>query len=186
MIQRRLITVLVAVLMALISFGVIGAATVPKIVSAQTQVADEPLADASSEARARALMKQVRCVVCQAQSIDESDAGIASDMRRLIRQQITDGKDDAEILTYLSDRYGDFVLFKPPFKTTTVLLWAGPFLLLIMGGIIIAHFFRHRPTAPERTFSADERKRIDTALKEDIDSLSSSLDSSTTTAPRDA
>ncbi len=183
---RPHISSLAAVLMTLLGVGVIGMATAPKMASAQTQVADEPLIDATLEARARALMKQVRCVVCQAQSIDESDAGIAGDMRRLIRQQIADGKDDAEILTYLSDRYGDFVLFKPPFKATTVLLWAGPFLLLIGGGVIIAHFFRHRPVAPEKIFSADERKRIDTALKADDESLPSSLDGGTTTASRDA
>jgi cytochrome c-type biogenesis protein CcmH len=133
----------------------LGLLLVSPLAFAQTQVADQPLADPALEARARALMKEVRCVVCQAQSIDESDAGIASDMRRLIREQIDSGKSDAEILTYLSDRYGDFVLFKPPFKAATALLWAGPFLLLIVGGTVIVFFFRRRPATPEKALSAD-------------------------------
>lgn len=160
----------------------LGGILLPQVALAQTQVADEPLADTALEMRARALMKEVRCVVCQAQSIDESDAGIASDMRRLIRQQIADGKSDAEILKYLSDRYGDFVLFKPPFKAATALLWAGPFLLLIIGGTIIVFFFRRRPAAPAKALSAAELDRINAAL--DAEHLPSRPQEATTSAPR--
>jgi cytochrome c-type biogenesis protein CcmH len=112
-------------------------------------------------------MKDVRCVVCQAQSIDESDAGIASDMRRLIRAEIADGKTDEEIRTYLADRYGDFVLFKPPFKATTALLWVGPFLLLAFGAGIIVVFFRKRRTgtSPQTQLNADEARRVADALR---------------------
>ncbi len=131
---------------------------------AQTQIPDAPLADAALEMRARDLMKQVRCVVCQAQSIDESDAGIAADMRRLIREKIAAGESDEAILKYLVDRYGDFVLFKPPFKATTALLWAGPFLLLGLGGLMMVVFFRRRAAPVPATLSAEERKRVEAAL----------------------
>ncbi|MBI2255295.1 MAG: cytochrome c-type biogenesis protein CcmH [Proteobacteria bacterium] len=149
---------------------------------AQTQVADEPLADTALEMRARALMKEVRCVVCQAQSIDESDAGIASDMRRLIRQQIAAGESDAAILKYLSDRYGDFVLFKPPLKAATALLWAGPFVLLAIGGLIIVFFFRRRPTATANALSSAELDRIHAAL--DAEGLPSPAPEATTPTER--
>ncbi|WP_374378625.1 cytochrome c-type biogenesis protein [Dongia sp.] len=136
---------------------------------AQTQVPDVPLADPALEERARHLMKEVRCVVCQAQSIDESDAGIASDMRRLIREEIAGGKSDDEILTYLSDRYGDFVLFSPPFKARTLLLWVGPFLLLGFGGAIMILFFKRRIGAEAATGAArlsdEEQRRVEAALK---------------------
>jgi len=161
---------------------VLGGPFLPQIAFAQTQVADEPLADTALEMRARALMKEVRCVVCQAQSIDESDAGIASDMRRLIRQQIAAGQSDAEILKYLSDRYGDFVLFKPPFKAATALLWAGPFVLLVIGGLIIVFFFRRRPAPAEKALSTDELNRIAAAL--DAEGLPSRPQEATTSAQR--
>jgi cytochrome c-type biogenesis protein CcmH len=154
----------------------------PQAAQAQTQVADEPLADPALEARARALMKEVRCVVCQAQSIDESDAGIASDMRRLIRQQIAAGESDAAILKYLSDRYGDFVLFKPPFKAATALLWAGPFVLLAIGGLIIVFFFRRRSAAPATALSAAELDRINAVL--DAEGLPSRTQEATTPTER--
>ncbi|MDY0871553.1 cytochrome c-type biogenesis protein [Dongia rigui] len=153
----------IRVLLAVAGLGLAGLA-LPQPAHAQVQVADAPLTDPALEARARALMKQVRCVVCQAQSIDESDAGIASDMRRLIRQQIAAGESDAAILTYLSDRYGDFVLFKPPFKAATALLWAGPFVLLVIGGLIIVFFFRRRSATPIAALSATELARINAAL----------------------
>jgi cytochrome c-type biogenesis protein CcmH len=131
---------------------------------AQAQAVDVPLADAGQEARARKLMKDVRCVVCQAQSIDESDAGIAADMRRLIREEITAGKSDAEILRFLADRYGDYVLFKPPFKPATALLWAGPFLLLAFGALVMILFFRRRAAPAAAGLSAEELRRVNAAL----------------------
>ncbi|MBK8160355.1 MAG: cytochrome c-type biogenesis protein CcmH [Rhodospirillaceae bacterium] len=133
---------------------------------AQSAQPDQPLADPVLEARARQLMKDVRCVVCQAQSIAESDAGIASDMRKLIRVEIAAGKSDEEIRRFLADRYGDFVLFKPPFKISTALLWAGPFLLLAMGAVTMVLFFRRRARAPApATLSAEEMRRVTAALQ---------------------
>lgn len=157
----------ILLLLCLGAFAAVGTVTLPHMAVAQDIKPDVPLADPALEARARKLMKDVRCVVCQAQSIDESDAGIASDMRRLIRTEIAAGKADDEILTYLSDRYGDFVLFKPPFKASTALLWAGPFLLLALGAGIILVFFRKRSTAPIQVgLSAEESRRVEAALQD--------------------
>jgi cytochrome c-type biogenesis protein CcmH len=139
----------------------------PQPALAQSEQPDQPLADPVLEARARQLMKDARCVVCQAQSIAESDAGIASDMRKLIRVEIAAGKSDDEIRRFLADRYGDFVLFKPPFKVSTALLWAGPFLLLGLGGVTMVLFFRRRArAAPPATLSEEELRRVTAALQE--------------------
>lgn len=91
----------------------------------------ERLADPALEARALELTRTIRCVVCQNQSIDESNAEIAKDMRVLVRQKVTEGFSDADIKTYLVDRYGDYILLTPPLRFGTVLLWLGPSVLLI-------------------------------------------------------
>ncbi len=93
----------------------------------QDPTRDTPLADPAQEAKARAFMREIRCVVCQSQSIDESDAEIAAQLRNAIREQMKAGKSEDEIRDYLVARYGDFVLLKPPFKPATLLLWIGPF-----------------------------------------------------------
>jgi cytochrome c-type biogenesis protein CcmH len=99
-----------------------------------------PVADTFSnpamEARARALQRQLRCLVCQAQSIDESNADLAADMRHLVRAQMRAGKSDQEIEDFLVARYGDFVLMTPPVQSDTWLLWLAPFLVLGAGGAI--------------------------------------------------
>ena len=127
--------------------------------------ADTPLADPALEARARDLMKEVRCVVCQAQSIAESDAGIAEDLRRLIREEIAAGKSDDDIRDFLVARYGDFVLFKPPFRPATWILWLGPFIALALGALFLFRFLRRRPShqAPA-PLSRDEQARVAAAL----------------------
>lgn len=162
----------ILLLLCLLALGaVVNVAEAPRAI-AQDIKPDVPLSDPALESRARKLMKDVRCVVCQAQSIDESDAGIASDMRRLIRSEIAGGKTDEEIRRYLADRYGDFVLFKPPFKPATALLWAGPFLLLGLGAVIMIVFFRKRRTAPaQATLSAEEMRRVEEALGEPGDDI---------------
>lgn len=160
----------ILLLVCLTALAVTAAVTVPHVSLAQEIKPDVPLTDPALEARARKLMKDVRCVVCQAQSIDESDAGIASDMRRLIRSEIAAGKSDDDIRQYLASRYGDFVLFKPPFKATTALLWAGPFLLLLLGATIIVVFFRRRAAVPAQAgLSPDEARRVADALRETPD-----------------
>ena len=107
---------------------------------------EERLADPAEEARARDLSAQLRCLVCQNQSIDDSDAPLAGDMRRLIRRQITDGRSDDEIIDYLRRRYGDFVLLDPPLGTATIALWLAPFGFLAIGiaGLAVARLRRGR------------------------------------------
>jgi cytochrome c-type biogenesis protein CcmH len=114
----------------------------------QDPTRDTPLADPAQEARARVLMREIRCVVCQSQAIDESDAEIAAQLRNAIREQIAAGKSEAEIRDFLVARYGDFVLFKPPFKASTLLLWIGPFALAATG---IGFVLLRRRAAPAGT-----------------------------------
>ena len=93
----------------------------------------EILENPKLELRARKISKNVRCLVCQNQSIDESSADLAKDLRILIRNKINNGESDREIYKFLTDRYGDFVLFNPPFKLSTIFLWIFPFVLFIIG-----------------------------------------------------
>ncbi len=94
---------------------------------------DEPLADPAEEVRAQELFKAMRCVVCTSQALSESNADLARDIRHLTREQIQHGKSDAEIITYLTTRYGEEILLKPPLAPSTYLLWLLPFLILITG-----------------------------------------------------
>jgi cytochrome c-type biogenesis protein CcmH len=122
---------------------------------------DEMLADPKLEARAEALSVGLRCMVCQNESIDESDASLAHDIRVLIRQQMLAGKSDAEIRAFLVARYGDFILLKPPFKPETFLLWGAPVLLLLAGGAAIAVSAMQRKAAlPDAPLSAEEKARL--------------------------
>lgn len=89
--------------------------------------------DAEVEARAKEVGRSLRCVVCQNQSIDESDAPLASDMRKLVRLRIKEGDSNSEVIDYMQERYGDYVLLKPPVQTNTYILWFAPFLLLLSG-----------------------------------------------------
>tara|TARA_Y100000590_G_scaffold42628_1_gene45404 strand:+ start:3774 stop:4184 length:411 start_codon:yes stop_codon:yes gene_type:complete len=98
---------------------------------------DEILENQNQELRARDISKNIRCMVCQNQSIDESDAPLAKDLRILIRNKIQEGSDDKEIYKFLSDRYGDFILLKPPLKLSTLALWFLPFIFLIIGTLIV-------------------------------------------------
>jgi cytochrome c-type biogenesis protein CcmH len=110
---------------------------------------DQPLPDPKMEAEARAFMRDIRCVVCQSQSIDDSDAEIAAQLRNAIREQMAAGKSPDEIRDFLVARYGDFVLLKPPFKASTLLLWIGPFVLIAIGlGVLLMQRQRRKATAP--------------------------------------
>jgi cytochrome c-type biogenesis protein CcmH len=97
----------------------------------------EPLKNPVLEARAKALQKELRCLVCQGQSIDESNAALATDLKRLIRQQIESGQSDDDIKGFLVARYGPFVLMKPPVRQDTFFLWFGPALLVLVGGWVV-------------------------------------------------
>jgi cytochrome c-type biogenesis protein CcmH len=107
---------------------------------------DEMLPDAAQEARARAISRDLRCVVCQNQSIDDSDAPLARDLRLLVREQIALGKTDDDVRDYVVARYGNFVLLKPPVEGDTLLLWVGPFAVLLLGGVGLLLWQRRRPT----------------------------------------
>ena len=99
---------------------------------------DEILADPVLEERARAISKQVRCVVCQNQDIDSSNAGVARDLRLLVRERLVAGDTDQQVMDFLVARYGDYVLFNPPWKPSTYILWVAPIVILGLGGIATA------------------------------------------------
>jgi cytochrome c-type biogenesis protein CcmH len=116
--------------------------------------------DAVAAARAVKLSEKLRCLVCQNQSIADSNAELAQDLRRQIHEQIAAGKSDGEIVDYMVARYGDFVLYEPPVKPTTMLLWAGPVLLLLGGIAVLVRIVRARRVQPETApLSAAERER---------------------------
>ena len=127
-----------ASLFAFILLGASLATAQPASQQAPQDTFVQPLADPELEARAKALQRELRCVVCQGQSIDESNAPLASDMRRIIREQIQDGKSDDDIKDFFVVRYGAFVLMEPPVSSDTYLLWFGPVLLVLLGGGVIA------------------------------------------------
>lgn len=126
----------------------------------------EALANPEQEARARALFKELRCVVCQSESLDDSEADLARDMRKLVRTQIAQGRTDAEVKSYLTERYGDFVLLSPPKRPSTWALWYGPFaLLLAVIGVVLWFLTRRRAGGTETPLSKDEKQALAAADK---------------------
>jgi cytochrome c-type biogenesis protein CcmH len=129
----------------------------------------EMLDDPKLEQRARELSAEIRCLVCQNQSIDESNAGLAEDMRLLIRERIKAGDSDAEIKDYLTARYGDFVLLKPPMKPETYILWYAPAVLVVLGAFGVGVYFRRRRRgggSANDHLSAAEQQRLRKILEE--------------------
>ena len=108
---------------------------------------EEQLADPALEARAREISRELRCVVCQNQSIDDSDAPLAADLRAIVRERLTAGDTNEEAIAFIVARYGSFVLLKPPLDLETILLWSAPLLVLIPGGMGIALYLRRRGQA---------------------------------------
>jgi len=126
---------------------------------------DELLEDPELEARARALGRELRCVVCQNQSIDDSNAELAQDFRRIVRERVVAGESDDEILRYMVERYGEFVLLKPPITAGTIVLWGGPFAVLLLGaGIAVMTARRKREGGEAADLSPEERRRLDQLL----------------------
>ncbi len=130
---------------------------------------NERLADPALEARARALSQELRCQVCQNQSIDDSNAPLAADLRRVVRERLTAGDPDAAVLQFMSARYGDYVLLKPPVRMDTWALWFGPLaILLIAAAGLVVYFRRRRDTAPAPAapLAPDELRRVAHLLDE--------------------
>ncbi len=123
----------------------------------------EMLADPALEARARQIGKELRCLVCQNQSIDDSGAPLAKDLRLLVRERLVAGASDAQVVAFVTERYGDFVRLRPPFKPATWALWLGPAAILMLGIGAIAMGFRRRRrrTAEPAPLSAEERRRFE-------------------------
>jgi cytochrome c-type biogenesis protein CcmH len=118
----------------------------------------ERLADPAQEARARQIFSEVRCLVCQNESIDDSQAELAHDLRQIVRQQVHAGRSDGQIKAFLVDRYGEFVLLRPTFSAGNAALWAGPFLVVLLGAVLL--FVRLRNRAPEPELDAAEGERL--------------------------
>ena len=134
---------------------------------AQAVRPDEMLADPALEARAREVSRDLRCLVCRNQSIDDSDADLAHDLRVLVRERVTVGDSNEQVIAFVRARYGDFVLLWPPFAIGTALLWGGPLLVLLLGGLVIARFYRRRDEAAPPPLSPEERQRLSALLAEE-------------------
>ena len=132
---------------------------------AQVQEEERPSDDPVIEARLAKLSKELRCLQCQNQTLADSPAGLAADLRREIREQMKAGKSDQEIVAFLTQRYGDFILYKPRVTFTTYLLWFGPFVLLLGGLYVLFYYIKQRrDSIPEQPLSADERRRAEELL----------------------
>ena len=135
---------------------------------------DEVLDDPLLEKRARALSVNIRCLVCQNQSIDDSNADLARDLRILVRERLIAGDSDTEVLDYLISRYGDFVMLKPPFKGSTFILWLGPLFVFVLAVLGLVIYFRRRQTELANTsdsssrLSSEEREQLNRLLDREI------------------
>jgi cytochrome c-type biogenesis protein CcmH len=128
--------------------------------AARAVTPDEQLADPKLEARARALSQELRCLVCQNQSIDDSAAPLAHDLRVILRERIAAGDTDRQAVDYLVRRYGDFVLLRPPFQADTWALWLGPVAVLLLGGTGVALYVRARSRTAEGALSVAEEAEL--------------------------
>ena len=132
---------------------------------AQVQEEDIPSGDPVIEQRLADLSKELRCLQCQNQTLAESPAGLATDLRREIRAQMKAGKSDQEIVAFLTQRYGDFILYRPRVTFTTYLLWFGPFVLLLAGLYVLFRYIKQRRDfIPEKPLTADEHRRAEQLL----------------------
>lgn len=121
---------------------------------------------AEQEHRYQELMKELRCLVCQNQSLAESNAGLAGDLRQITHEMILQGKDDAEIVEFLVSRYGDFVLYRPPVKESTYLLWYGPIILFLLAIVAVTIYIRRRTQTAESNLDAGDKSRLEQLLKQ--------------------
>jgi len=129
---------------------------------ARAVLPDEMLPDPALEGRARIISQDLRCLVCQNQSIDDSNAPLARDLRLLVRERLKAGDSDSAAMAYIQARYGDFVLLRPPFQANTLILWLGPFAVLALGGLGVGLWLRGRRTASAAppSLTAEEQSRL--------------------------
>ena len=140
-------------------------AVVPSLSRAQSSEIANP--DPAVETRLKGLAHELRCLVCQNQTIADSDAPLAVDLRKQIRGMIAAGKTDDDIRAYMVERYGNFVLYKPPFSASTALLWAGPFVLLLIGVIVMVRLLKRRGPGAAAKASPSRQSDLDRLLGED-------------------
>ena len=136
------------------------AASAPALGAEAVPTEQDPVA----QARAVRLSGELRCLVCQNQTIADSNADLAVDLRRQVREQIAAGRSDREIIEFMTSRYGDFVLYRPPLRISTALLWAGPALLLVIGAFVLARMLRARKSAATLPLSDEDRARAERLL----------------------
>jgi cytochrome c-type biogenesis protein CcmH len=135
------------------------------VVNAQVQEEEVPSDDPVIEQRLTNLSKELRCLQCQNQTLADSPAGLAADLRREIRIQMKAGKSDQEIIAFLTQRYGEFILYKPRVTFTTYLLWFGPFVLLLAGLYVLFRYIKQRrDLIPEKPLTTEERRRAEEML----------------------
>jgi len=134
--------------------------------AAQAGEAQPTVADPALEARVNQLAAELRCLVCQNQSLADSHAELAIDLKNQVREQLQAGRSERQVIDYMTERYGDFVLYRPPLKATTVLLWGGPLLLLLLGGAVLWRSLGRGARPDEPTpLSTDERQRLKALLE---------------------
>ena len=138
----------------------------PLAAIAQVQEEEKSSGDPVIEARLAKLSHELRCLQCQNQTLADSPAGLAADMRREIREQMKAGKSDQEIVAFLTDRYGQFILYKPRVTPVTYLLWFGPFVLLLAGLVVLFRYIKsRRDTIAEKPLTNEERRRAEELLR---------------------
>ena len=154
-------------LVSILPLGLLLASFLPNTIvttAANAITAEEMLANPQLEERARNLSKQLRCLVCQNQSIDDSDADLARDLRREVRSQIAAGDSDDAIIDQLRQKYGDYVLLNPPLDPATMFLWLAPFAFMVLGGVIVLVARRQRGIEDVNELDASERAKIEKLL----------------------
>lgn len=152
-------------LFAALLFSLAALSTLPAHAGEAAPLAADPVA----EKRLIALTEQLRCLVCQNQNIADSHAELAMDLKRQVREMIAAGKSDKEIVDFMVTRYGDFVLYNPPFKGITLLLWAGPLVLMLAGMAMLISYMRRRnqKVSEDTPLTPEEQKRAAALLKKD-------------------
>jgi len=135
------------------------------IFTAQAAIVAFDFDDPAKEARFRKFSEELRCLVCQNQSLADSNAELALDLRRELYKMIQNDATDEEIISFMVDRYGDFVLYKPPVKPVTWMLWFGPFVLIVIGLVILVRVIRNTGKQAATEISPEEQKRLDALLK---------------------